>query len=140
MIGLLVAATAAFGLILFVAFIASRLVRSRSKGISIRMQMFLAIAVIVGTFAFGLGLLVLDRIEARATLLAESAASDQASAIAALLASEMETREQGLDELARRIGRARRGGTPELHLSIVDPEGRELFSEGPRPPPRGTCS
>lgn len=137
MIGLVVAASAAFGLILFVAFIASRLVRSRSKGISIRMQMFLAIAVIVGAFAFGLGLLVLDRIEARATLLAESAASDQASAIAALLASEMETREQGLDELARRIGRARRGGTPELHLTISDPAGRELFTEGPRPPEPG---
>ena len=137
MIGLVVAASAAFGLILFVAFIASRLVRSRSRGISIRMQMFLAIALIVGAFAFGLGLLVLDRIEARATLLAESAASDQAIAIAALLTSEMETREQGLDELARRIGRARARGTQELHLSIADPEGRELFTEGPRPPEPG---
>ena len=88
---LVVSATAAIGLILFVAFIAARLVRSRSRGISIRMQMFLALASIVGAFAFGLGLLVLDRIEARATLLAEGAASDQAGAIATLLASEMET-------------------------------------------------
>lgn len=130
---LLVSATAAIGLILFVAFIAARLVRSRTRGVSIRMQMFLALASIVGAFAFGLGLLVLDRIEARATLLAEGAASDQAAAIATLLASEMETRDQALDELARRIGRARARGTPELHLSIHDPSGRELFSEGPRP-------
>jgi two-component system sensor histidine kinase CreC len=134
---LIVAASAAIGLILFVAFVVSRLVRARSQGISIRMQMFLALAGIVGAFAFGLGLLVLDRIEARATLLAEGAASDQAAAIATLLASELDRDrarppELGLDELAKRIGGARSRGALDLHLAILDPAGAELFAEGPQ--------
>lgn len=97
---LLLAAIGAIGLILLTAFVASRLVRSRTAGISIRMQIFLALAAIVGAFALGLGVLVLDRVEARATLLAEGAAQDEASALAALLAGEME--ERGTDiRLAR---------------------------------------
>ena len=149
MIRLIVASAAAIGIILLVAFVAARLVRSRSQGISIRMQMFLALAGIVGAFAFGLGLVVIDRIEARATLLAEGAASDEAAAIATLLASELDRDrasrpaprpgaaehdpgEQTLEQLATRISRARLRGTPELHLAIIDPSGRELLAEGPR--------
>src|SRR5690348_237217 len=96
------------------------------------MQFFLALAALVGAFSFGLGIVVIDRIEARATLLAEGAASDEAAAIATLLAGDLEARDQGLDELARRIGRARAQGAPEVRLSISDPEGRELLTEGPR--------
>ncbi len=148
MIRLIVTSAAAIGIMLLVAFVAARLVRSRSQGISIRMQMFLALAGIVGAFAFGLGLVVIDRIEARATLLAEGAASDEAAAIATLLASELDrdraTRaaprgatdhdpgEQTLEQLATRISRARLRGTPELHLAIIDPTGHELLAEGPR--------
>jgi two-component system sensor histidine kinase CreC len=139
-IGLLVAATAAFGLILFVAFIASRLVRSRSKGISIRMQMFLAIAVHRRRRSpSASGVLVLDRDRgARDAARRESAASDQASAIAAL----RRERDGGRASRASTSwpvasGGARRGGTPELHLSIVDPGGRELFSRGPASPAPG---
>ena len=55
MIRLVAVAVSAILLILFVAFIVSRLMRTRSRGMSIRMQVFLALAVIVGTFAFGLG-------------------------------------------------------------------------------------
>ena len=53
---LIVVASASIGLILFVAFVVSRLLQIRTRGMSIRMQVFLALAVIVGTFAFGLGL------------------------------------------------------------------------------------
>lgn len=74
MIRLIIVAAAAVGLILFVAFVVSRLLRTRTRGVSIRMQVFLALALIVGTFAFGLGLMVLDRIEARAVSLAMHAA------------------------------------------------------------------
>ncbi|MBK8258727.1 MAG: GHKL domain-containing protein [Polyangiaceae bacterium] len=130
---LIVSATAAIGLILFVAFIVARLIRSRSQGISIRMQMFLAIATIVGAFAFGLGLLVVDRIEARATLLAESAASDQAAAIATLLGNEMATRETKLETLAHNLGASRAPGTPEVHLAVLSPTKEVLFIEGPKP-------
>lgn len=149
MIQLVVAATAAIGIILLVAFVAARLVRSRSRGISIRMQMFLALAAIVFAFAFGLGLVVIDRIEARAALLAESAAGDEATAIATLLASELDRGrarnvgpaapggapdaepQESLEQLAARIGRARNGAST-VSLAILDPSGGVLFAEGPR--------
>ena len=87
---LVVVAVAAIGLILFVAFVVSRLLGTRTRGMSIRMQVFLALAVIVGAFAFGLGLMVVDRIEARAVGLATQAANDEAAAIAGILAGEMD--------------------------------------------------
>ena len=46
------------GLILFAAFVVARLLATRTRGLSIRMQVFLALGVIVGAFAFGLGLMV----------------------------------------------------------------------------------
>jgi len=154
-IRLVVAAAAAIGIILLVAFVAARLVRSRSRGISIRMQMFLALAAIVGSFAFGLGLVVIDRIEARATALAESAAADEAVAIATLLGSELDrgrTRgapghpeaaggadaepHESIEQLAARIGRARNGAST-VSLAILDPKGGVLFAEGPGAGERG---
>ena len=45
---LIVVTAAAIGLILFVAFVVSRLLRTRTRGMSIRMQVFLAVGVIVG--------------------------------------------------------------------------------------------
>ena len=59
-------AAGAIGAILFVAFIASRLARSRRAGLSIRLQVFLALAAVVGAFAGGLGIMVMDRVQARA--------------------------------------------------------------------------
>ena len=50
-------AAAGIRLILFVAFVVSRLLRTRTRGMSIRMQVFLALGMIVGTFAFALGLM-----------------------------------------------------------------------------------
>ena len=154
MIRLFVFAAAAIGIILLVAFVAARLVRSRTRGLSIRMQIFLALASIVGAFAFGLGLVVIDRIEARAAALAESAAADEAAAIATLLGSELDRgraraphgdpshpeapveREETLEQLAARIGRARKGAST-VSLAILDPQGGELFAEGPRAGERG---
>ena len=82
---LIVVAGASIGLILLVAFVISRLLRTRTRGMSIRMQVFLALALIVGTFAFGLGLMVIDRIEARAVRLAVQAAEDEAKSIAGIM-------------------------------------------------------
>jgi two-component system sensor histidine kinase CreC len=135
---LLVATAGAIGLILLVAFVASRLVRSRSTGMSIRMQVFLALAGIVGAFAFGVGLLVLDRVEARATLLAEGAARDEAVTVAALVSGEMEARAARLDEVARKLELAQPGADGELHLALLDAQGREVFSRGPSPSEPGT--
>ncbi len=129
MIRLIIAAASAVGLILLVAYIGSRIVRSRTAGTSIRLQVFLALASIVGAFAFGLGLLVLDRIEARATLLAEDAARDEAAAIAAVVAGEVTERSSSLEDVGGRIARSANPHT--LHFSLLDTNGRTVFSSGP---------
>ncbi len=138
MIRMLVTASSAVALIFFVAFIVSRLLRSRSRGVSIRMQFFLALASIVGAFALGLGLLVLDRLEARTTLIAEGTARDEAEAIAALVGTEMDARGVDLDEVARKYAAARGSGSAganavERGLVLLDPTGREVFAAGLRP-------
>jgi signal transduction histidine kinase len=135
---LLLGAVGAIGLILLTAFVASRLVRSRTAGVSIRMQVFLALAAIVGAFALGLGLLVLDRVEARATLLAESAASGEAAALAAIFAGEMEERGVPLAEIGRKLENARGEPSSELDIALLDPSGAEVFSRGPLHPEPGT--
>ncbi len=133
---LLLTAGSAVALIFFVAFVVSRLLRSRSRGLSIRMQFFLALASIVGAFALGLGLLVLDRLEARTTLIAEGTAREEAEAIAALVGGEMDARSVGLDEVARKYAAARgeaegRAGA-ERGLALLDREGNEVFHGGVR--------
>jgi signal transduction histidine kinase len=135
----MVTAGSAVALILFVAFIVSRLIRSRSRGFSIRMQFFLALASIVGAFALGLGLLVLDRLEARTTLIAEGTARDEAEAVAALVGSEIDARGIGLDEVGRKYTAARKlregpGAAPhERGLALLDQGGREVFASGLSP-------
>ncbi|HEX3139504.1 MAG TPA: histidine kinase dimerization/phospho-acceptor domain-containing protein, partial [Rhizobacter sp.] len=105
---LIVVALSAVGLILFVTFVAARLVRSRLRGISIRMQVFVALALIVGAFAFGLGVLVVDRVEARAVRLAQATAHDEAEAVAAILQSEMERTGVPFSVMAVQLGRSLR--------------------------------
>jgi len=136
MIRLIIAVVGAIGLILFVAFISARLVRSRTAGMSIRMQVFLALALIVGAFAFGLGVLVIDRIEARATLLAEESARAEASAIAALVAAEMHAQGRGLAEIARELGPAWETGA--LNAALLDAQGQVVFARGASPSEPGT--
>ncbi|MFO0755146.1 MAG: histidine kinase dimerization/phospho-acceptor domain-containing protein [Byssovorax sp.] len=132
---MLVTAGMAVALILFVAFIASRLMGSRSRGLSIRMQFFLALASIVGAFALGLGVLVLDRLEARTTLISEGAASEEAEAIAALVGGEIEVRGGSLDEVARKYAAARsdRRVEPQRGLALLDPSGAPVFAAGLSP-------
>lgn len=105
MIRLIIVATASIGLIVAVAFLATRLVRSRRRGLSIRLQVFLALASIVGAFAVGLGLMVIDRIEARAVRFATHAADEKASVIAKLLGAEMEQYQLTLGALAQQLPR-----------------------------------
>ncbi|MBI4952470.1 MAG: HAMP domain-containing protein [Myxococcales bacterium] len=131
MLRFVVVALAAIGLIVFVSFVAVRLVRSRAAGMSVRMQIFLALALIVGAFAFGLGVLVLDRIKGRANLLAREAGLDEARAIAALVAGEMREHGTDLEAAARQLGAA--AGEGELNLALLDPEGRAVFERGLSP-------
>jgi signal transduction histidine kinase len=131
MMRLAVVSAGAIALILLVAFITARLIRARTAGMSIRMQIFLALAGIVGAFAFGVGLLVLDRIEARATLLATESARDEAEAIARIVAAEMRADAVSIEDVAKSL---RQGINPDVHLVLLDAEGRVLFGESEREP------
>jgi len=138
-IRLLLSSISAVLLILLAAYVISRLIRARTAGTSIRLQVFLALAGIVGSFGFGVGVLVLDRIEARATFLAEDAARDEARAIAAVVAGELDTRtpsRASLEDVGQRIARS---ADPEpLHFSLLDPDGHPVFSSGPAQGEPGT--
>lgn len=127
---LIVVAAASIGLILGVAFVVSRLLRSRTSGMSVRLQVFLALAVIVGTFAFGLGVMVVDRIEARAVRLATQAAADEAAAIAGMMAGELDRTGSGLLEIAQRLELERRRGA-DLRMLLLDEKGKTLFPSTP---------
>jgi signal transduction histidine kinase len=103
MIRLIIVAAACIGLILLVTFFASRLVRSRRRGMSVRLQIFIALAAIVGGFAFGLGLMVIDRIEARAHRFATLAATEQATLMANLISAQLEARPGTLEDIAAKL-------------------------------------
>ena len=136
MIELVVFATGAVLLILFVAFIAARLLRARTGGMSIRMQIFIALAAIVGAFALGLGLLVIDRVKARATLLAQESARSEANAVAAIVGSEMEAKGRSLENVGRDLSGAEAG----MQLSLLDENGHEVFAKNAAIDPPGTVS
>jgi signal transduction histidine kinase len=123
---LVIVAAAAIGLILFVAFVVSRLSLTRTRGMSIRMQVFLALAVIIGAFAFGLGLMVIDRIEARGVNLARQAAEDEATAIAGMLEGEMDRVGMGIHEVASRLEQEKLRGA-DLRLELLDRDGVVIF-------------
>ncbi|HEV8547727.1 MAG TPA: ATP-binding protein [Polyangiaceae bacterium] len=136
---LVLVATGAVLLILFVAFVVSRLLRTRSRGMSIRMQIFLALALIVGTFAFGLGIMVIDRIEARAVKLATQAATDEAAAIAGIMAGELDRTGGRIDVIARRLQSERERGA-YLRMELLDQRGRRVFPRGDELAREGTVS
>ena len=130
MIRLIVVAAASVGLMLFVAFVVSRLLRTRTRGMSIRMQIFLALAVIVGAFAFGLGLMVIDRIEARAVRIASQAAEDEAIALAGMMAGELDRTGVSMVDLAARLEHERGRGA-DLRLRLLDESGARVFPKEP---------
>jgi signal transduction histidine kinase len=139
MIRLLLVALSSVGLILFVAFIVSRLLATRNRGISVRMQVFLALALVIGTFAGGLGWLVIDRVEARAVLLARHAAEDEARALSGMIAGEMLRSGSDLPSVAQMLSQERAHGA-ELHFELLDEDGAQLFT-APQPhsdSPEGT--
>lgn len=131
MMRLLVTAASSVGLILFVALVATRLVRSRRRGLSVRMQIFLALASIVLAFALGLGLLVVDRVEARAKNLALAAAADEARAVAAILQSELDRSGASFATLAADLGhwQVGRSASPvgQMGLELLRPDGTLVF-------------
>jgi two-component system, OmpR family, sensor histidine kinase CreC len=137
MIRLIVVALASIGLILLVAFFANRVVRIPRRGLSIRMQVFIALASVIGAFAFGLGLMVLDRIEARSVRFATQAAAEKAGLIAQLLGSELQTYGPTLQEIAANMQEG--APTEWLHgVSVLDANGTLLWT--PTSPTKGSRS
>ncbi len=129
MIRLIVVAAASIGLILFVAFVVSRLLGARTRGLSVRMQVFLALAVIVGAFALGLGVMVIDRIEARAVRIASQAARDEAASIAGMLSAQLESRHATMRALSERLEQERNRGA-DLRFELLDARGQLVFPNG----------
>ena len=126
---LFVVAAASIGLILLVAFIANRLVRVRRRGVSIRMQVFIALAAVVGAFAFGLGLMVVDRIEARTVRFAKLAAEEKAAVVAHLVGSEIGQHGTSLSTVAKRL--SDRAPSQLLDgVELVDPQGTVVWAPG----------
>jgi two-component system sensor histidine kinase CreC len=137
MLRLIIVAAAAIGAILFVAFIASRLARSRRAGLSIRLQVFLALAAVVGAFAGGLGIMVMDRVQARAVRVANQAAADEARSIANILSGQLERGGPSLAELATEL-QQNQGRRSTTSWKLLDAHGKVLFhrplSKGDGPP------
>ncbi len=127
---LLVVSAAAVGLILLVAFVVSKLALARTRGLSIRLQVFIALAAIIGTFAFGLGVVVIDRVEARAVRLADHASEDEARALAGIVGAELERQGLDLGAIARRFEQELATGA-ELRFELLDATGRRLFPAEP---------
>ena len=143
---MIVVAAASIGLIIFVSFIAARLVRTRTSGMSIRMQLFLALGLIVGAFAFGLGLMVLDRVKARADLVGGEAALGEARTVATLVGAEMESRGASLRDVAGRLQSASIREDPagkdasELNVTLFDRSGEIVLHLGRLPDEDGAVS
>jgi signal transduction histidine kinase len=134
---LIIVAAAAIGLILFVAFVVARLLRTRTRGMSIRMQVFLALGLIVGTFAFGLGLMVIDRIEARAVMIATQAAEDEAAALAGMMAGEIDRSGVSVRVIADQLLQEHKRGA-DLRLELLDAQGTRLFPQDLQPARRAS--
>jgi signal transduction histidine kinase len=136
----------AIALILGVAVLVSRLLRSRTRGTSIRMQVFIALALIIGAFGVGLAVLVIDRIEARATLLGAASARDEAAALSAIVAMDLEARGATLESVGARLAQSRTkiGGEPIYReargIALLDRDMRPVFSVGPSPEDSRTVS
>ncbi len=134
MLRLIVVAAASIGLILLVAFIAARVVQSRRRGLSIRMQVFIALGTIIFAFALGLGLMVIDRIQARATRFAVAATQEKAQVVAKLLGGEIERHGVSLVSVSRAL--PKRAAEDELVGVELFGPGQELLFASPNTTPR----
>jgi signal transduction histidine kinase len=133
MIRLLIVGAASIGLILFVAFVVRRWLRTRTHGMSIRMQVFFALALIVGAFSAGLGVLVVDRVEDRAARLATQAAQDEATTLSGILAADIARLAGEMTPVIARLEQELRSGA-DLRFEVFDNAGKRLFpSSHPAP-------
>jgi signal transduction histidine kinase len=121
-------------LALFAAFMLWRLLRSLRRGLSIRMQVFVAMATVSGGFAALLGLLAVQRLELRAARLLAEVSREEAALLSSLIMMSGRTPEElrSVPSL-RRLAEVRPGG---LHIEVVDPSGNLLVESGSPIPQR----
>ena len=103
----------------------ARLLRARRHGLSIRLQVFLAMASTITVLNAAFAAIVIDRFEARTTLFARKAAEDEAHVVAALA----ESFPRGSPELRRALFGIARAGTG-TRVQLFDAQGTPLFDSG----------
>jgi len=109
----------------FAAFVLFRLWRSARLGLSIRMQVFVGMAVVSGGFAALLGLLAVRGLESRAARIDADVAQENAELLAQVLAAA----EQAPGEVARKLV-----GIAGLRVEIFDARGQAVYASGQVPP------
>ena len=108
----------------------ARLLRARTHGLSIRLQVFLAMASIITLLNTAFGAIVVDRFQARAALFAQQAAEGQARVVAELAGPNVTTGDIAVSAELRRAlqGIARAGNGARVQL--FDAKGGTLFDSG----------
>ena len=116
-------------LLLFSGFVLLRLLRSVRRGLSIRMQVFVAMTAVSGGFAALLGVIAVQRLELRATRLFTEVAKEHAELLARVLAATDRPLEETVPLLAKaRLFEIRPEG---LRVEVRDGSGRVLYAAGP---------
>lgn len=121
-------------LTLFAAFVLWRLLRSFRHGLSIRMQVFVAMATVSGGFAALLGLLAVQRLELRAARLLAEVSREEAALLASVIALSGKTpHELTAVPTLQQLAEVQPGG---LRIEVVDPTGTVLLASGAPIPQR----
>lgn len=116
-------------LVLFSGFVLLRLLRSVRHGLSIRMQVFVAMTVVSGGFAALLGVVAVQRLELRAARLFTEVAKEHAELLARVLSATDRPLREAVPMLAKaRLFELRPEG---LRVEVRDGNGLLLYAAGP---------
>jgi signal transduction histidine kinase len=116
-------------LLLFSGFVLLRLLRSVRRGLSIRMQVFVAMTLVSGGFAALLGVIAVQRLELRAARLFTEVAKEHAELLARVLAATERPLHEAVPLLAKaRLFEVRPEG---LRVEVRDGHGLLLYAAGP---------
>lgn len=116
-------------LLLFSGFVLLRLLRSVRRGLSIRMQVFVAMTAVSGGFAALLGVIAVQRLELRAARLFTEVAKEHAELLARVLAATERPLPEAVPMLAKaRLFEVRPEG---LRVEVRDGHGLLLYAAGP---------
>ncbi len=116
-------------LVLFSGFVLLRLLRSVRRGLSIRMQVFVAMTLVSGGFAALLGVIAVQRLELRAARLFTEVAKEHAELLARVLSATDRPLREAVPMLAKaRLFELRPEG---LRVEVRDGGGQLLYAAGP---------